>query len=230
MFFNKFTKVLRRIGPAIEPIPPPPPPPPDEPCIPPNEVAMFEGQPAVVNTWTGSIYTGIVHIFNDSDTQVALYYDGCCEQTLLDYCDIRSISPPPPCAVYAPACCVGCLPENVRLVFRDPTGTCADCAGEAVVVDLERVSQFGVYLYQINSNPFTPCGSADLKFTARFECDEDYEDWTLQLFWLDVENDIECKAEASVFIENCQTMDAVFNITINCDLVCKGMFTVYVST
>jgi len=64
-----------------------------DPCISPSEVAEFIGKNAVVETWTDDIYIGFVYIFPDSDTPVALYHDNdCCNQTLLNYCDIRSIS------------------------------------------------------------------------------------------------------------------------------------------
>lgn len=196
-----------------------------DPCISPEQVAEFAGMPAVVDTYSGDIYTGYVTLEEDSEFPVVIYRPDCCEQTHLDYCEIAAINPPPPCSVYAPACCIGCLPENIRFFFNNPTGTCADCApGEGVVIDLEKMSQFGQYRFDTNDNPFATCGGAEAKFTAKFECDEDFDLWTLEMFW--EENDIECKAEAEIYIENCSTMAAEFNIAVSCNSVCKGTFQV----
>ena len=59
---------------------------------------------------------------------------------------------------------------------------------------------------------------------ALFSCDEDYKDWSLQLFWGE-----DCVAEGSTDIDDCSTMATSFPIYVQCDDVCKGTFQVSVS-
>ncbi len=121
------------------------PPPPFNPCITEAEVRVFEGKPALVTTVDGDYYTGIVwvNLTANSDTEVALYHCDCCEQTLMTYCDIQTIMAPPPCAVSAPACCSGCLPNTLTLTFSSPTGACVTC-DSPLELSFDAICQFGV--------------------------------------------------------------------------------------
>lgn len=196
--------------------PPPPPPPNPNGCISKEEVAKFIGLPAVVYTVDDTAYSGILEVNDDSDTPIALFTDGCCDLTLLDYCDVESIISPP-CPVFAAPCCQGCLPSLLKITFSNPTGNCTACS--LPVTLFLGANQFGQYTYVSNFNPFGNCGGNEMAFSVKFACDGDYKDWGLQIFWGDV-----CVGSGAVFIDNCSTMSASFTIYISCDTVCKGSF------